>query len=86
MGAPSLSRPRREILRAPGLTNIDFGVTRDFHFRERYRLQIRGEAFNLFNHPNLGLPNASIGAPGVGIIGSTVNSERQIQVAMKVYF
>ena len=76
----------REILRAPGVTNLDFGVTRDFIFHERFRLQVRGEAFNLFNHPNLGLPAASIGAPGVGIIASVVNPERQVQVAMKLYF
>ena len=76
----------REILRAPGFRNLDFGVTRDFIFRERLRLQVRGEAFNLFNHPNFGLPAAAIGAPGVGIIGTVVNPERQMQVAMKLYF
>jgi len=76
----------RHILRAPGFRNLDFGVTRDFVFHERFRLQVRGEAFNLFNHPNFGLPNASIGAPGVGIIGTVVNPERQMQVAMKLYF
>ena len=76
----------REILRAPGFRNLDFGVTRDFVFHERFRLQVRGEAFNLFNHPNFGLPAAATGAPGVGIIGTVVNPERQMQVAMKLYF
>jgi hypothetical protein len=49
-------------------------------------MQFRGEGFNLFNHPNLGLPNSSIGAPGVGIIGTVVGNERQIQLALKLYF
>ena len=38
--------------------DIDFGITRDFVFDERYRLHFRGEAFNLFNHPNFDAPNS----------------------------
>ncbi|MBI4909195.1 MAG: TonB-dependent receptor [Acidobacteria bacterium] len=76
----------RQILRAPGFQNVDIGVSRDFVFHERYRVHFRGEAFNLFNHPNFGLPNASIGSPAVGIIGTTVNPERQMQVALKFFF
>lgn len=40
----------------------------------------------MFNHPNLGVPGNSIGSAGVGTIGSVINSERQIQMAMKFYF
>ncbi len=76
----------RNILRGPGLTNVDVGLSRTFAFRERFRLQFRSEAFNLLNHPNFGLPSSSIGAAGVGIIGSVVNPERQIQAALKLYF
>jgi hypothetical protein len=66
--------------------NLDLSLVRDFRFAERFRLQARSEAFNLFNHPNLGLPGTGIGAAGVGIIGSVVNNERQIQFALKLYF
>lgn len=76
----------RNILRAPGFSNVDLGVARDFPFHERFRLQFRGEAFNLFNHPNFGLPNMAIGNPQVGIIGSVINPERQLQLAMKMYW
>src|SRR5882724_8764668 len=65
---------------------MDLGIARDFRFRERFRVQIRGEAFNLFNHPNLGLPNMQIGNPLVGTISTVINPERQIQAAMKLYF
>jgi hypothetical protein len=34
----------------PGLRNIDLRVSRQFGFRERYKLEILAEAFNLFNH------------------------------------
>ena len=66
--------------------NIDIGLSRTFAIRERMRLQFRSEAFNLLNHPNLGLPGTSIGAAGVGIIGSVITPERQIQLALKLYF
>jgi len=61
-------------------------LRRDFPFHERFRPHFRGEAFNLFNHPNFGLPNMAIGNPQAGIIGSVINPERQIQLAMKVYW
>ncbi len=76
----------RNILRAPGFINLDFSVMREFHFLERFRFQFRGEGFNLMNHPNLGLPNSAIGNAAVGNIGSVVNSERQMQLALKLYF
>jgi hypothetical protein len=66
--------------------DIDFGITRDFVFDERYRLHFRGEAFNLFNHPNLGLPNMAIGNQQACIIAAVVSPERQIQVTIKLYF
>jgi hypothetical protein len=83
---PCFGNSGRGILRGPGFFNVDVGVLREFHFNERFRLQVRSEAFNLFNHPNLGLPGTGIGAPGVGIIGSVINNERQIQAALKLHF
>jgi hypothetical protein len=54
-------------------------------------VQIRVEAFNLFNHPNFNSPidNSSLfdgtGAPiaGAGMIDSTSTSAREIQFAVK---
>lgn len=76
----------RNIVRGPGFVDLDLGIDRDFRFTERMRLQFRVEAFNLANHPNFGLPNMAIGNAQVGIIGSVINPERQIQLAMKLYF
>ncbi len=36
-------------LRGFGYTNLDFGITRNFAITERFRIQIRGEAFNVLN-------------------------------------
>jgi hypothetical protein len=65
---------------------VDVSVARDFRFTERMRLQFRSEAFNLFNHPNLGLPAAVIGSAGAGTIVDVASPERQIQFALKLFF
>jgi len=86
---PCFGNSGRNILRGPGFQNVDLGIMRDFIFHERFRLQFRGEAFNLFNHPNFDIPAGTgmqIGAPQVGIISTVANPERQIQIAMKMYF
>jgi Carboxypeptidase regulatory-like domain len=51
------------IFRGPGYFNVDLSVTKAINFGERLRAQFRGEAFNIFNHPNIGNP---FGGPGGG--------------------
>ena len=82
----SFGNSGRDILRAPGVYNLDLSLARTFAFTERWRLQFRGEGFNLFNHPNLGVPNAVIGDQRAGIISNVITPERQIQFALKLFF
>jgi hypothetical protein len=46
----------RNILTGPGLTNLDLAVTKEFSFRERFRMQLRFEAYDLTNTHNPGSP------------------------------
>jgi hypothetical protein len=51
-GLPTTGRPPqigRNSIKMPGFNNVDFRVTRDFRFFEKYRFQLVGEAFNLLN-------------------------------------
>jgi hypothetical protein len=50
----------RNVLRGFPLNQIDFALRRQFNFTEGVHLELRAEAFNLFNHPNFGLPENSI--------------------------
>jgi Carboxypeptidase regulatory-like domain len=58
----------------------------------RYRLQLRADAFDLFNHPTFGPPGNVVGSPTFGKISRTrlptreAGSSRQIQLAAKVSF
>jgi hypothetical protein len=76
----------RNILRGPGFQDLDFSLVRNLLFGEPFRLQFRAESFNMLNHPNPGLPNSSIGNAAVDTITTTVNPERQNQLALKFYF
>jgi hypothetical protein len=46
----------RNVLRGLGAWQIDFSLHREFRVSEGLILQIRTEAFNLFNHPNFANP------------------------------
>ena len=50
----------RNILTAPGFEDIDFAVSKLTTVKERFSLQFRAEAFNLFNHPNFAQPSNNI--------------------------
>ena len=42
----------RDIFRLPGTQVVDMRLSKSFTFRENYRLEFLGEAFNLLNHVN----------------------------------
>ena len=76
----------RNILRGPHRTNLDFSLFKDYAITERVRLQLRGELFNILNHPQFDLPNATIGQPGVGTITNAIGTPRDIQVGLRLVF
>jgi hypothetical protein len=76
----------RNTLRAPALYNYDFSVSRKFVFKEGIQLEFRTEFFNGVNHPQFGLPNATVGVGGAGSITTTQRSNRQIQFALRLAF
>jgi hypothetical protein len=66
----------RNSVRSFGIRNFDLAVRRRFRIAERYTVDLRAEAFNLFNTPNLALdPNAMyLGAgPTFGVARVTAN-------------
>ena len=48
------------ILRGPGLANLDLGVFRRFNLSERWRIEFRAEAFNLTNTPHFANPGTNV--------------------------
>jgi hypothetical protein len=73
----------------PGARNFDMSIFKEFPLtkvREGMRLEFRAEAFNTFNHPQFQGPDATVGASDFGMITSTVNNPRQLQIALKLYY
>ena len=81
----------RGSLIGPGLTAFDTSLFKKFNINEKWTLQFRAEAFNLFNHANFGSPNAVVFSgnnisSSAGVITTTATTSRQLQFALKLIF
>ncbi len=54
----------RNCMRAPGLFNADFAVSKETKVSEGFRIQFRAEFFNIFNHTNFQQPIIAGGGGG----------------------
>jgi hypothetical protein len=79
----------RNVVRGPGFINFDMGLNKNFKmpWKESHVLQLRLEAFNVFNHVNFFPPgSASLANPGAfGIINGDAGP-RTMQVALRYDF
>ncbi|HJP95551.1 MAG TPA: TonB-dependent receptor, partial [Pyrinomonadaceae bacterium] len=75
----------RNILTGPGFQNVNASLLKNTRLSERFNLQFRAEAFNLFNHPNFNLPDNFLGSPTFGRITSA-RDPRHIQFGLKLLF
>ncbi len=77
----------KNILRGPGLFDLDFALQKRFAMpMEGHSLILRMETTNVFNHPSWGTPAANFSASNFGIIQSTQNSMRIAQAAFRYEF
>jgi hypothetical protein len=69
----------RNLVRGPGTWQVDMGAAKTISLRERAQLEFRAEFFNVFNHPQLGQPQATCdvtaGVPGCAAgFGQIINA------------
>lgn len=89
--AGTLGDIQRDELFGPGMVNTDAAVAKKFTINERVTAQFRAEAFNLFNHPNLGQPGTTVDTSSGGLITDIVASQdgtsmRRVQFALRFDF
>jgi hypothetical protein len=78
----------RNSMITPHLQTIDLALHKQFvmPYNEHHGFQFRLEAFNVFNHPVWGAPNANLKAGDFGVISSTAIPMRQLQLGLKYLF
>ena len=62
-----------DLLRGPGLVNVDLGLFREFRVTERVRVQFRAEAFNFTNTPHFNNPGGNVSNMQLNADGSVRN-------------
>lgn len=73
-----------DILRGPGLATVDTALSRTFPVRDRFHIQARIEAFNVFNRANFALPNPILGMDSSGVISHTVSPSRNVRLVARL--
>ena len=85
------------ILRGPGVVQLDTGLFREFNLSEKVKLQFRSEAFNLSNTPHFGNPGATVSSMILNADGSirslggyteitSASDQREIRFALRLSF
>jgi hypothetical protein len=70
---------------APGALAMSAMLQKEYRFREKRWIDFRCQAGNALNHFNPGVPNTSIGSPGVGTI-TAGNGGRGLTLTLKVHY
>jgi hypothetical protein len=76
----------RNSLRSDWFRNLDCSVFRRFSLGGEIALEFRLEAFNVLNNVVFAAPGNLISGPNFGVVTSTANTPRQLQVALKLAF
>jgi hypothetical protein len=76
----------RNILRGPGLVNVDTAVQRRFVISGQTAIELRWEVFNLFNADQFGLPETNIANAAFGQLVRLAGDPRVMQFALRVSF
>lgn len=99
-GYTSFSSQTRNQYRGPHYFDMDMALFKNFNIRENLKLGIGAQAFNVFNHPNFGLPDGGLGDSTFGQISGMTgvptspygnflgfdSSVRVVQLSAKVQF
>jgi hypothetical protein len=83
----TLGNQGRNTLQAQGYWNFDTSVDRSFPIHDQLSVNLRVEAYNVFNHPVLNTPGATTTTTSsLGTISSTASTQRILQFSGKIVF
>ena len=83
----------RNAFRAPGVAQLDLGVSKFVSVTERLSVRFRADLFNVTNRAQYGAPNADVAAANFGVITTTLSTyatgrgtPRDLQLSLKIMF
>lgn len=78
----------RALVRLAGFVNFDMSLAKSFTmpWKESHRIQLRGEAFNVFNHVNFFNPSLALSAPATFGEYRDASAPRVMQFALRYEF
>ncbi|HLJ49550.1 MAG TPA: carboxypeptidase regulatory-like domain-containing protein [Bryobacteraceae bacterium] len=94
-GLPEFGNLGRNPMNGPGAWNLDASLFRTFDIKERWKIQLKGEAFSLANTPRWGNPDTTFGSAtfgqitglsGVGSTNTGNGGARSIELGAKLIF
>jgi hypothetical protein len=86
LGAQQPGNAGRNLLRGPGLINLDASLVKTVVLGDTASLQLRMEAFNVTNTPHFANPNGDLSQGQFGSITRTVGNPRVLQFGVKISF
>jgi hypothetical protein len=75
----------RNLIEMPATQNFNLSLMKKIQLTERFRLQLRGEVFNLFNHPNYRTLVTNLSSSNFGALTQT-DDPRVFQFGLKLLF
>jgi len=75
----------RRFFHGPGINNWDMALLKNISLTEAKQLELRFEAFNVFNHAQFQNPGGDLGTTSFGFV-TAANDPRLMQIAMKFLF
>jgi hypothetical protein len=81
----SVGNANRRFFHGPGIANWDMALLKNINLSESKLLEVRFEAFNIFNHAQFQNPGGTLGTSSFGLV-TAANDPRLMQVAVKFHF
>jgi hypothetical protein len=82
---PRFGNSGRNILRGARQTYVNASLFKNFHFAENFNVQLRAQAYNLFNHVNGFRPNNDLGSSDFGK-DTAEQRRRQLEFGVRFIF
>lgn len=76
----------RNVLRADGINNVDFGILKNTRLTETQRIQLRADFFNLTNTRDFGTPNSTVNSTNFLNQWGTNGGNRRVIVGLRYVF